>query len=61
MTWQKPTGKERSCRPSDKILPGEKATFCRSIKASLLISETIFIGNYAIVGREKQGETQRDP
>jgi len=41
MTWQKPTGKERSCLPSDKILPGEKAKFCKSIKDFPLILERL--------------------
>ena len=43
MTWQKPTGKESSCHSSDKILPSEKALFGRSIKALLLISETLLL------------------
>jgi len=38
MTWQKPTGKERSCHHSDNFLLGEETEFCKSIKAHSLIS-----------------------
>jgi len=56
MTWQKPTGKESSCRPSNKILPGGKALFSRSIKAILLISKTLWSDLRSFLGEEKQGK-----
>ena len=56
MTWQKPTGKESSCRPSHEILPGRKALFSRSIKALLLISERLLSDLRSFLAGEKQGK-----
>ena len=61
LTWQKPTGEETPTRHGKCIYSqGELSQIRNIIKAHLSFQWRITI-TYATLGREKTGETQRDP